>query len=144
MTQFNWSFEKASSASPFGFYLIDLSDPSASWVFFFTGVFLDDYPEVVELAAREVGSSFNSVGLFFPADLDDDDLISRDPIPADAVEIYHNDFGTTIIPRTVFYEVLEEFAQRLVEQPGHPIAWYDSMQAALAKLRAKMAADAAE
>ena len=52
-------------------------------------------------------------------------------------------FDEDILPRATFYAVLYAFAERLLERPGQPAAWYEAMRAALAKLQAKIAADAA-
>lgn len=117
----------------------DIQDVNAPWVFFFTGVSIADYPQVIEAAVQGVGSGFNAVGVNFPADLDDWDIEERGgTIPDNAVEIYHQDFGTTIMPQVTFYTILQAFAERMLERPGQPAAWYQAMQAALMKLRTKV------
>jgi hypothetical protein len=142
MQQVQWSLIP-NPTSNLGFRVEDNLNPNANWVFFFTGVYLEDYPKVIEAAVKEVGSGFNAVGANFPGDLDEWDLEEHGPLPADGVELYHHNFGNTIIPRDTFYAVLYAFAERLLERTDRPAAWYEAMRAALAKLRVKMAADAA-
>ena len=141
--QWNITETKGAEVGISGLHFIDNQDVNAFWPYYFTGVNIDKYPIIIKNAAQETGSAGEYTGVNFPSDLDEYDLIEREPIPDNAVEIYHHNSGGIIISRAAFYAMLAEFGQRLVERPGQPLAWYAAMQAALAKLRAKMAADAA-
>ena len=123
--------------------MVITSESDKIWPYFFNGMSVDNYPEIINLVSEEIGYGFNGTGVNFPQGLLK--MAPHEPsIPGDAVEIYLAGFDNEdVIPRATFYAVLAEFGQRLVERPGQPLAWYAAMQAALAKLRAKMAADAA-
>jgi hypothetical protein len=121
---------------------VQTTDENAAWPLFFTAAQPEKYPFILETVADEVGFSNNGTGVIFPANLDDFDRLTAF-IPVDAVEIYAPGYDDSIIPRATFYTVLEAFAERLLASPDRPAAWYEAMRAALAKLRVKMAADAA-
>ena len=135
---------KGAEVGVLGLHLTDSQNSGAIWPYYFTSINIEKYPKAIVDAAQETGSAGEYSGVNFPSDLDEYDLVEHGPLPYGAVEIYHHSFGEIIISRATFYAVLAEFGQRLVERPGQPLAWYAAMQAALTKLRAKMAADAAE
>lgn len=142
MQKFQWAIVPPSPPSILGFQVADKLNPDAFWVDFFNGVYLEAYPRVIEAAVQEVGSGFNSVGVNFPGDYDEWDISQHGEIPADMVQLYNHGFGETSMPRVTFYTILCAFAERLLQLPDQPADWREAMQAALAKLRAKMAADA--
>lgn len=117
-------------------------DRDAAWPYFFSGIRLEAYPNVITAAASETGYDSNGTGVSFPADVAAA-APQETPLAADSVEIYVPGFEDSVLPRATFYAVLLAFGERLAAQPDRPGAWYAAMGAALDKLRAKMAADAA-
>lgn len=124
-----------------GLRVEDTREADAPWPLYFTGINAVQYPTVIEAAVQEVGSAGEYTGVNFPGDLDEGDIAERGPLPSGTVEVYHHNFGQTIMPRNAFYAVLLAFGEQLVGRPGQPQAWYTAMQTALGKLRIKMAAD---
>jgi hypothetical protein len=124
-----------------GLRVEDTASPQAMWPAFFNGLSVSRYPEVVEAAVQEIGAGSNAVGVTFPSDLDEFDLLERAPIPADSVEIYCQSFPEEVLPRATFYQVLLAFSEHLLECPGQPSEWYAALRAALQKLRAKINQD---
>lgn len=123
----------------YGFRVVDAQHADAPWVFFFTSVGLGAYPPLIEAAVQGVGYGSNAVGVTFPADLDEGDIAERGgELPADAVEVYHHDFGSTVMPQATFYTILKAVASRLLAQPDQPAGWYEAMREALRKLQAKL------
>jgi hypothetical protein len=111
----------------------------ALWPYFFTEIAAARYPQAIEAVTAEVGVGGNVTGVNFPSGLDEGDLQERAAIPADTVEIYLHHAGAMQLPRTTFYAILLDFAERLLLQPGQPAAWYEALHTALTKLQAKQA-----
>jgi hypothetical protein len=124
-----------------GLRVEDTASPQVMWPAFFNGLPVSRYPEVVEAVVQEIGAGSNAVGVTFPNDLDEFDLVERAPIPADSVEIYCQSFPEEVLPRATFYQVLLAFSEHLLECPGQPGEWYAALRAALQKLRAKINRD---
>ncbi|MGI4735158.1 MAG: hypothetical protein ACRYG7_08265 [Janthinobacterium lividum] len=124
-----------------GLRVEDAHGSDAPWPYFFTGIAAHRYPQAIEAVTAEVGVGGEATGVTFPGDLDEGDLQERAAIPADEVEVYLHQGGSTQLPRTTFYAILQAFAERLLEQPGQPLAWYEALRNALSKLQAKQAID---
>jgi hypothetical protein len=124
-----------------GLRVEDTTSPQAMWPAFFNGLSVSRYPEVVEAAVQEIGAGSNAVGVTFPGDLDEFDLMERAPIPAGSVEIYCHSFTDEILPRVVFYQILLAFGSQLLERPGQSGEWYTALRVALQKLRTKISQD---
>jgi len=90
------------------------------------------YPRIIEAACRGVGSGFNSAGVIFPDDLDEDD----EPIAPNMVEVY-DPIDSVEIPKTTFWLLLLDVAEttlRVREQVAYE--WKQKMQEAITRLRA--------
>ena len=111
-----------------------------AWPHFFAGFSLESYPELIKSVTAGVGRDSNGTGVSFPADIAEADPTEA-PLPPDMVEIYCPGFDDSIIPQATFYQVLQAFAEQLLERPGQPAAWYEAMRVALNKLGAKTKAD---
>lgn len=98
------------------------------------------YPRLIEAALGEVGAGFNSAGVIFPDDLDEDE----EPMAPDMVELY-DPIATVQIPKRVFWQILLNVAERslLVRQQRGDASfrWEHSMQRGITKLRAALNID---
>ena len=92
------------------------------------------YPRIIEAACSGVGSGFNSAGVIFPDDLDEDD----EPIAPNMVEVY-DPIDSVEIPKTTFWLVLLDVAETTlrVREQGAEVAyeWKEKMQEAITRLR---------
>jgi len=144
MGQIHWSIETAAAGEigVLGLRMQDTQDADAPWQFYFTGKTAADYPETIEAATQEISFNGEYTGVHFASGQDELEKFES-PLPDDAVAVYHSYLGETVMSRATFYVILQAFAERLLERPGQPADWYEAMHIALAKLRTKMAADAA-
>lgn len=144
MENIHWNIENVNpgEAGVLNLRMRDTQDPDAPWQFYFTGIPASKYPKIIEAAAQEISLNGEYTGVHFASGQDELDK-NNTPLSNDVVEVYHQYIGGTIMPRAEFYMLLRAFTERLLECPGQPITWYEAMQAALVKLRAKMVADVA-
>ncbi|GAB3636042.1 hypothetical protein GCM10027422_16320 [Hymenobacter arcticus] len=143
MEKIHWSIEalKPGETGVLDLCISDTQDPDAPWQFYFTGIPVSKYPAVIEAASQEISLNGEYTGVNFASG--QDELEKQEaPLPHTAVEVYHQYLGGTVMLRIDFYTLLQAFAERLLTRPGQPAAWYEAMRAALAKLQAKMTADA--
>lgn len=93
------------------------------------------YPRVIYAACSGVGSGFNSAGVIFPDDLDEDD----EPIAPNMVEVY-DPIDSVEIPKTTFLLMLLDVAETTLkvreQDPEVAYEWKQKMQEAITRLRA--------
>jgi hypothetical protein len=93
------------------------------------------YPRLIEASLREVGAGFNSAGVIFPNDLDEDE----EAMASDMVEIY-DPIATVQIPKRLFWQILLNVAQKSLfvrrQRREAPFRWKQKMQKSISKLRA--------
>ena len=116
-------------------YRLKINDNMAPLRAFFFEAPESAYPRIIEAACSGVGSGFNSAGVIFPDDLDEDD----EPIAPNMVEVY-DPLDSVEIPKTTFLLVLLDVAETTlkIREQGADVAyeWKQKMQEAITRLRA--------
>lgn len=123
MQQLQWNIvaAKPGEVGILGSRMEDTQNPNSPWPFFFTGISADRYPAVITAAVQETGSAGQYAGVLFPTDLDEADITERGAsLPPDVVAVYPSHWGETLMPRVLFYTMLQAFAGRLLASPGQP------------------------
>lgn len=81
---------------------------------FFTGTYAHTFPALLRHAVQEQLFGTGMVGVKFYQDLDEEDFFNKDIFEEDEVQVSHQLFGKSILDKAVFYQIVLEYAQRLL------------------------------